>query len=254
MLAHKLRWLSVVAVVAMAASMQVAVAAVTQYDRATWDTMVTVAGGTDFEGIAPAGGSQDYDTNTDLVLGGMTFHGYYSDGTGPAFASNGLSVVDPGLSYGGEPVFDWGSGAVLFALADYALSGASGSAKVILPDGVNAVAFDVMGYLTDTSFHWTGYGMTILVQLYKGDNTADNLLQSFAVPAVQRPGRTMVGFISDSDPIKTIVLAPEAPDIYTYAYPLYDNFAYGTVPEPSTVALLVAGAAWLGTHRRGAHR
>lgn len=220
-------------------------AAILQYDRTTWNSLTTVQDSTGFEGIAPSGGAVDTDTNTDLVLSGMTFHGYYNDGTGPAFSANGLSVVDPGLTYNGEAVFDWNSGAVLFGLADYAQTGASGSIKVIFPDATNAVAFDTMGYLTDTSFNWTGYGMGVLAQFYKGDNTADNLLGSILITAGQRPDRAMLGFVSTTDDIKTLVLAPISPDTSTYAFPLYDNFAYGaaTVPEPGAMLVFPAMSA-----------
>lgn len=214
-------------------------AAIVQYDRSTWNSLTSVQDGTGFEGIAPSGGASDTDTNTDLVLSGMTFHGYYNDGTGLAFAPNGLSVVDPGLAYNGEPVFDWNSGAVLFGLADYAQTGAGGSIKVIFPDSINTIAFDTMGYLTDTSFNWTGYGMGVLAQFYKGDNTVDNLLGSVLITAGQRPDRTTLGFVATTDDIKTLVLAPISPDTSTYAFPLYDNFAYGTatVPEPATLLI-----------------
>lgn len=93
--------------------------------------------------------------------------------------------------------------------------------------------------------------MAVLAQFYKGDNTAGNLLASIVIPAGQRPDRTLLGFVSTTDDIKTIVLAPESPDNITYAFPLYDNFAYGVapVPEPTTL-LVVPGLAGLALLRR----
>jgi hypothetical protein len=251
MVVCKLAGLSVIASLCFTVAPQWGQAAIVQYDRTTWEGLTAIQDGTGFEGIAPAGGAVDYDTNTDLVLSGMTFHGFYNNGSGIAFASDGMSVVDPGVSYGGELVYDWNSGAVLFGLADYAQTGAGGSIKVILPDGVNAVAFDTMGYLTDTSLNWTGYGMSVLAQFYKGDNTVDNLLGGVVIPAGQRPDRAQLGFVSTTDDIKTIVLAPESPDTSTYAFPLYDSFAYGvaSVPEPTTL-LVIPGLASLVLLRR----
>ena len=196
--------------------------------RSTWAADTTNIANIDFEGIAPSAGVVNYTTGTPLTLSGVTFVG--SD---PYNSVYSMAVVDSARSNGGVLAYDWGSGAVLQALANY-----DGNfccyVTANLPGNTTAVGLDIMGFVTDANFNITGYNMSVDVGFYDASN---NLLDSTRIFVLPRPTRAFVGEIS-ATAIDHVVLQADT-TTGAYAYPEYDNFSFApATPEPGTFGLV----------------
>ena len=182
-------------------------------DLASFQANTTGLTNIDFEGLAPTGSFTSYDSN------GLTTKGVN-------FKSSGLFVVDPAY----DPVYDWGSGAIL--------SSQGGTDKTItatLPSGVTAVGSDIMSI--------DNYASPFTITLSTG--------KIFNVNSLDYPNRQFTGFTSDTA-IASISFNATKGD------PQLDNFRYGfgtasaaAVSEPFTIiGTLVGGTAALRMRKK----
>jgi hypothetical protein len=195
--------LTLLVVVAMSPSL-VNAAVIEFTNRAAWLTAAGTVTNSDFEGIAPAGGSKGF--AGPLTLSGVQF----------SSTPLGVSVVSAGLDY----VNAWGSGDKLL--------GGPVEFDITLPAGVTAVGSDIM--ITSTFFLPIPSG-TYTATLSTGD-VFTNIFSSAP------PTRSFVGFISTS-PITSIKLvsSPSLAMIDNFAF----KSATSAIPEPGSLPLMYSG-------------
>ena len=159
---------------------------------------------------------------TGLQIGGVDFQGV-SQSLGPY-----LFVVDDDFA---PPFYDWGSGAVLHEAFD-------GTITVTLPAGTTAVGMDFMAFSTNTG---QGEISNFTFALSTGD--------VFMTDSLEYPNRAFIGFHSLSQDITSITIKTTI-DTDDHWFNI-DNFTYGQVPAPVTLALFgVAGMGAMGRRRR----
>ena len=197
-------------------------------DRAVWTSAATNLQTITFEGLAPTGGSEGYNSAlkfTDIA----TFTGYLTADT------TQLAVVDPGST---QPWYDWNSGAGLLGPTNYRNSAIAflPYIRVVFVTPITAFGVDLMS----TSPNELKYQIAL-------DGTVA-MFQNIAT--YQRPTRAFWGVISDT-PFSTVDLSlPEYPEAI-WGRALIDNVTFGDtapltpppgdVPEACTLLLIGSG-------------
>lgn len=202
-------------------------------DRTTFNTAVGPVVVDDF-GAASAfpipGGVLDNTTNTATTNGG------------PILAGR----VNPGATYSVEPPFegfffniDSGGGFAGGFLSGFVRpNGGANPLTVAFNGPASAFGFDTNSLM--------GSSFALTIRFSNGPDYQN----SFNVPVVVTP-LTFFGFQSSAADIESIVIASSSSRRFSFAL---DNFAHnagdGTVPEPSTWAMMAGGVAWLAWRRR----
>lgn len=213
-----------------AASMQAfgTVITTTYSDRTVWTSAATNLQTITFEGLAPAGGSEGYNSGlkfTDIA----TFMGYM------AADMPQLAVVDSGAS---SPYYDWNSGAGLLGPTNYRSSALAflPYIHIVFVTPIKAFGVDLMSTSPNGLKYKIALDATVAV------------FQDIAT--YERPTRAFWGVVSDT-PFTTVDLSlPEYPD-GIWARALIDNVAFGDaaplgpppedVPEACTLLLIGSG-------------
>lgn len=174
----------------------------------------------EFEGIAAAGGSEDFGAGGSLALSGVTFS---TAQTAALSVADARFYLDRGLDPA-DPYFNLGSGALLAA------EGASpASLNIALPDGILAA-----GFLLGT-FDAPSSGVMITL------STGESFVASAPYPTA-----AFVGIVS-SAPVSWINLTASE-GIYRGMVAV-DSFTFGAaapapaVPEPGSMTLMALGGA-----------
>jgi hypothetical protein len=155
-------------------------------DRASWRSVSSGLGAIAFEGLAPAGGFNLYDTSAGLTLSGVSFTGLTPRAGVAGPTTPYLRVVDPAFF---PPFYDWGSGAVLhgppWTSGPLGEGGPGSRIRVTFSSPVTSAGFDVMSFLEYAS------PFKVVVATTRGSS-------EFMVETASHPVRTFAGFTSDT--------------------------------------------------------
>ncbi|HVZ61365.1 MAG TPA: PEP-CTERM sorting domain-containing protein [Terriglobales bacterium] len=202
-------------------------------DQAAWQAVSTNLTTISFEGIAPAGGFQYFNTAAGLTTGGVQFVGTSTNSVTGAYW---LVVVDSQLD---TNLYDWGSGAVLRGLSGPG-SAYSGYVDAFLPGGYTSLGFDLMAVNPNG---------TMVNEIFI--TLSDGSVRTIQTGATLVP--TFMGLTSDT-PITSVRFNSTGT-----GYLAMDNFRYGDdpplaqptsnepiqTPEPATLGLLASGLGFM---------
>ena len=224
------RWLVLVpAWIALMTAATHAAQVTTYTSRSTYVAALTSSTTISFNGLAPLNSFVGYDTPAGLTLSGVNFTG--TNKVYPSYYQ--LDVVDPGYA----PGFAWGAGAGLFPGVGAGAS-AYNQIHAVLPVGINAVGMDLVA---SQYYLFAGGPDDLTVDV----NFADGTMGSFPVHTASSPTRVFLGLISSTN-ISALTVRS---NLYGgYSFPGIFDFTFGdvptptsTVPEPSTLALVLLG-------------
>jgi len=190
-------------------------------NRTSWQAATIGSTILDFEGLPdPSLLFTQYSQPPGLTLLGVTFTSPSTPPDNPA----DLYAIDPGF----DPIYDWGSGAILDAQFGFPTQ-----IMATLPASITSLGFELLspGAINPPDF---------LISLSSGE--------SFLVSTGAQPLRTFVGLTS-SVPIAWVMVTPQL----SGSDAALDNFAFGTaaVPEPATGAVVGLALVFLiCVHRR----